>query len=109
MSAANILGSIRPAAIRLTPAVLAVPALLLAACGSEKNKDDRTASGQVLQGSISDEMLPLDTVTSKPPLIKESSGSGARAASSDAAGEDAEGLDAQQPVVPTAPSEPAAE
>ncbi|OJW67805.1 MAG: hypothetical protein BGO57_01560 [Sphingomonadales bacterium 63-6] len=108
MSAANILGSIRPAAIRLAPAVLAAPALLLAGCGSEKNKDDRTASGQVLQGSISDEMLPLDTVTSKPPLIKESSGSGP-AAASDAAGEDAEGLDAQQPVVPATPSEPAAE
>ncbi|MCB5426130.1 hypothetical protein H0274_12745 [Altererythrobacter sp. CC-YST694] len=104
MSAANVL---RP--IWLAPALLAAPALLLAACGSEKNKDDRTASGQVLQGSISDEMLPLETVTSKPPLIRESSGGGPGAAASEEAGEDAEALDAQQPVVPAAPSEAVAE
>ena len=42
--------------------------LLLVGCGGKKDKaDQRTASGQVLQGTISDEMLPLATVTSQPP------------------------------------------
>lgn len=95
----------------LRPILLAVPVLLLAACGgSEKDKDERTASGQVLQGSISDSMLPLDTVTSKAPLIKEGPASGPADAASDAEGEDAAALDGQQPEVPAAAaSEPAAE
>lgn len=42
-------------------------ALLLTGCGGHKAKDQRTASGQVLQGTISDDMLPLATVTSQPP------------------------------------------
>ncbi len=95
----------------LRPILLAVPVLLLAACGGsekEKDKDERTASGQVLQGSISDSMLPLDTVTSKAPLIKEGPASGRADAASDAEGEDAAALDGQQPEVPAA-SEPAAE
>jgi hypothetical protein len=45
-------------------------ALLLAGCGGHKEKEDqRTASGQVLQGTISDDMLPLATVTSQPPRM----------------------------------------
>jgi hypothetical protein len=42
--------------------------ILLAACGSGDD-DQRTASGQVLEGSISDAMLPLDSVRSHPPLM----------------------------------------
>ena len=52
---------------------LACPALLLASCGDEPapvESDERTASGEVLEGSISDAMLPLDTVTSAPPLLR---------------------------------------
>jgi hypothetical protein len=52
---------------------LAVPAacILLAACGGgDAENDQRTASGQVLEGSISDSMLPLETVRSEPPLAK---------------------------------------
>jgi len=42
--------------------------LLIAGCGGKKDKaDQRTASGEVLQGTISDDMLPLATVTSQPP------------------------------------------
>ena len=45
--------------------------VLLAACGDAAEDDDgRTAGGQVLEGSISDSMLPLDTVRSQPPLAK---------------------------------------
>ena len=51
----------------------AVPVLaalaLLAACGGETPTDDsRAASGEVLEGTISDAMLPVDRVRSEPPL-----------------------------------------
>jgi hypothetical protein len=47
-----------------------VPLALLAACGDEPAEDgDRSASGEVLEGTISDAMLPLDQVQSKPPLL----------------------------------------
>lgn len=46
-----------------------VPFALLAACGEEAPADDsRSASGEVLEGTISDAMLPLDRVQSEPPL-----------------------------------------
>ncbi len=46
-------------------------ALQLAACGGGADDgDERTASGEVLEGSISDEMLPLDQLTSQPPPLK---------------------------------------
>ena len=51
--------------------LLALPALaLLAACGGSKTSenDGRAASGEVLEGTISDEMLPVDQVRSEPPL-----------------------------------------
>ena len=52
-------------------AALAV-CLLIAACADKSDEDDeRKASGQVLEGTISDSMLPLDTVRSQPPLAKE--------------------------------------
>lgn len=45
-------------------------AALLAGCGEEPASDDgRAASGEVLEGTISDAMLPLDTLRSQPPLI----------------------------------------
>ncbi len=62
------------------PAGVAAAMLLgasLSACGEESaQNDDRTASGEVLEGSISDAMLPLDTVTSQPPLLQSQPGSG---------------------------------
>ena len=43
--------------------------LALAACGSEKKPAAAgTAGGEVLPGSVSDAMLPVDTVRSQPPL-----------------------------------------
>ena len=50
--------------------ILALPALaLLAACGGDAPASDgRSASGEVLEGTISDAMLPVDRVRSEPPL-----------------------------------------
>lgn len=56
----------------ILPSVLA-----LAACGGDPapSADGASASGEVLEGSISDAMLPLDSVQShSPPLEKPPSG-----------------------------------
>lgn len=56
--------------------ILALP-LAAAACnkGAEKKqKDQRQAAGEILPGSISDAMLPYDTVRSQPPLAPKESG-----------------------------------
>ena len=48
---------------------LALPALaLLAGCGGEGADEGGAATGEVLEGTISDAMLPLDRVRSEPPL-----------------------------------------
>lgn len=91
--------------MKLRFAMLALPALLLAGCGdSSADDDERTASGEVLEGTISDGMLPLDTVTSQPPLVKAQPSAGASGEAADAAEEpeDAATLDAEQPVVENA-------
>jgi hypothetical protein len=51
--------------------------LALAACKQEKKPAEaRTAQGEILEGSASDAMLPLDTVRSQPPLAPEATSSG---------------------------------
>lgn len=69
-------------------------AIMLAACqaGSSDEDDGRAASGEVLEGTISDAMLPLDTVRSQPPLAEPRAAASARA--SDDAEDIAEGEDA---------------
>jgi hypothetical protein len=57
--------------VRLT---LFLPLLLMplvAACGGDSPAEDdgRLASGEVLEGTISDAMLPLATTRSQPPLL----------------------------------------
>ena len=57
-------------------AILAATCLVLAACGdnsapAEQVDENATARGEVLGGSISDDMLPLDTVTSQSPPLRE--------------------------------------
>ena len=43
--------------------------LTLTACNNEKKPaESRTAQGEILPGSASDAMLPLDTIRSQPPL-----------------------------------------
>jgi hypothetical protein len=45
------------------------PFALLAACDkAPEGEDGRSASGEVLEGTVSDAMLPLDRVRSEPPL-----------------------------------------
>ena len=52
--------------------------LLLAACGDDaapvSEDDGREASGEVLEGTISDAMLPLDEVRSQAPLAEAEGG-----------------------------------
>ena len=43
-------------------------ALALAACKGDEKAVGGNASGEILPGSVSDAMLPLDTVTSQAPL-----------------------------------------
>lgn len=48
---------------------LALPAFaLLAACGGESADQGQAVSGEVLEGTISDAMLPVDQVRSEAPL-----------------------------------------
>ena len=60
------------------PAAL-IPLALLAGCGEEPvaeptDNDGRTAAGEVIGGTISDSMLPLDTVRSQSPPAVVASG-----------------------------------
>ena len=61
---------------------------LLSACHrGAKSDDQRTAAGQVLPGSISDAMLPYDTLHSKPVLAPARAASEASSAASAGSGE----------------------
>ena len=66
---------------------LLLPLLLLAGCGGDSTSDDgRSASGEVLEGTISDAMLPLATATSQPPLLPPEQQDGRRGEQPAAAG-----------------------
>ena len=62
--------------MRLTRSLaLLLPLLLLAGCNNKPSRNDqRSASGEVLQGTIGDDMLPLDKLKSQPPLLAPSEG-----------------------------------
>ncbi len=87
--------------------------LILSACGEAKvgdGKERKTAAGEVLGGSISDAMLPLDEVQSQSPPLRETAGGSSETAGSDSAkasdkGDDA---DATPSPSPSASSSPAA-
>lgn len=88
-------------------------ALALAACGGNGGSAEgerKTAAGEVLGGSITDEMLPLDTVTSQSPPLREASeepeaGGPGSGTPSDAATTAAE-PDASEPASDAAEAEP---
>ena len=68
---------------RLLPAVAL--ALFLAACGDDATPEEGQASGEVLEGTISDAMLPLEQVRSQAPLADPADSSVTSAASGSAA------------------------
>ena len=69
-------------------AMAAALTFALAACGEEPapatGEDGREATGEVLEGTISDAMLPIDEVRSQAPLADAEAGEG-DGASSDSA------------------------
>ena len=77
--------------------------LALAACqGEKKPAEGKTAQGEILPGSASDAMLPLDTVRSQPPLapIEVATGKPGKAATHgepDDAGSDAAKAEGEAP------------
>jgi hypothetical protein len=88
------------------------PLVLLAACGKEAPADDsRSASGEVLQGTASDAMLPLDTVKSEPPFedpvaarqAQEGAGTDGAAGAEPAEGETPEGEPTEAPAAEPTP------
>lgn len=91
---------------RLTFAILPA-ALTLAACGGqtpERGDDEREAEGEVLGGTISDQMLPLDQLQSQSPVLRDRPSGGA--GEDDAAeGEEENGEDGAS-APPDAPAEP---
>lgn len=88
--------------IRLAAAL--APLVLLAACNGTEDKgpERKTAAGEVLGGSISDAMLPLDTVQSQSPPLRESADE-SDAQPGDSADKAADRADAGKPA-PKAPS-----
>lgn len=90
----------------LRPLVLIVPLAILAACDQAEAPGaptDKRAEGEVLGGTISDAMVPLDQVRSQAPPLRVAPEEG------DEAGTDGEANDAAAPAdpAPEAESEPA--
>lgn len=61
--------------------VISIAALALTACGGDpapaaQDDDNRRAEGEVQGGTISDAMIPLDTLTSQSPPMKRRPSSG---------------------------------
>ncbi|MFM5906188.1 MAG: hypothetical protein ACKOPO_01135 [Novosphingobium sp.] len=80
--------------------------LPLSACGDKQPATQAQAGGEILPGSINDEMLPMDTATSKPPLAPKTAGSGNEDGSGD--GDDGEKAGDAAPAKGRARAEPAA-
>lgn len=56
--------------MRLRSFILLAPLVALAACNnSGPENDKRSATGEVLQGTTTDAMIPLGHLTSHPPLL----------------------------------------
>lgn len=80
-----------PTKWRMHRAVACVALLGLSACGGEDApvREDATASSDLLERSVSDDMLPFDTLRSEPPRAKpaKSEGKTAGASGDEASGE----------------------
>lgn len=95
------------------PAAL-IPLALLAGCGEEPvaeptDNDGRTAAGEVIGGTISDAMLPLDTVRSQAPRAVVESEAGSGEPGGDAATAAASEADPAEPAADSDEPEPEAE
>jgi hypothetical protein len=98
--------------VRPDPRLIVITAVLaLAACGETKKAPSAgTAGGEVLPGSASDAMLPIDSVRSQPPLAPKTQPSGTKGGKPDSAGKspatepalDAEAPAAEEPAPPPA-------
>ena len=96
----------RPVLIALSAAAAWVAALALGGCQAEKKAAVQgTAGGEVLPGSVSDAMLPVDSLRSQPPLAPKTVASG-KAAS---AGKASAGASSSPAAEAATPDEPAAE
>jgi len=87
-------------------ALVAALAASLGACGTKKpakTDDQRTASGQILPGTISDAMLPYDTATSQPPIAPPTHAAATAAPEADSAQPDA-AASPDQPAASPAPA-----
>jgi hypothetical protein len=80
--------------------------LLLTACGGQEDTgpERKTAAGEVLGGSISDAMLPLDTVQSQSPPLRESVTGKGDGEATGTADESADTTDDATPVASASPS-----
>ena len=104
------------ATVRFAPLVAAC--LIVTACKdnaatTEGENESLDARGEVLGGSISDAMLPLDTLTSKAPPLRvaesgaDDAGDGEDEATGDEAGAATEAEPAAEPEVEAEPEDPA--
>ena len=89
-------------------------ALLLVACGSEpdvprETGDAAEAEGEVLGGSISDEMIPLGALKSQSPPLKEAPKASGGSETSGDTDESAETAEEQAEAADAAPAEDTAE
>ncbi len=91
---------------------LLIAALALTACGKEaappQGDDNRRAEGEIQGGSISDAMIPLDTLTSQSPPMKRRPASGDEADGEDEAGEPSTETDEEAAPEPAELAEPEA-
>ena len=99
----------------LRTVVIVTGATALAACGSSKESagDSKAENSRILEGSISDEMIPYEKLRSEPPAaqIEESESKGGNSAGEGPGAKAAGASDnsAAAPVAPDAPAEAPAE
>ncbi len=85
-------------------AVIAAIALTVAGCKGDQKATGGTADGEILPGSASDAMLPIDNVRSQAPLAPHSDGG---TKSKDSAAAASSPGEAAAPTESSAPTEPA--
>ena len=92
--------------------LLAAGAALLSACGDDTPtpesgaEAERNAQGEVLGGTISDDMLPLDRLRSQSPPLREAPAGQPATPTSSAADSDAASAEAEDAAEVEAPEEP---